>query len=49
MVRIQQANECKCSSCPGHISVGTGEFDSNIQLFGGMFCLCPCHKTKDAA
>lgn len=39
-MKIQQSNECNCETCPGEIiPPGRG--------YGGMKCMCSCHKTHN--
>lgn len=36
-MKIKQPNECVCSTCEGQYTAPNGGY-------GGMKCMCPCHK-----
>jgi len=36
-MKIKQPNECVCSTC-------IGEYDAPNGEYGGMRCICPCHR-----
>ena len=36
-MKIKQPNECVCSTCIGQYDAPNGEY-------GGMRCICPCHR-----
>jgi len=38
-MKIKQPNECVCSTCIGQYDAPNGEY-------GGMRCICPCHRAE---
>lgn len=39
-MKIQQSNECNCETCQGEVIPSGGGY-------GGMKCMCSCHKTNN--